>query len=323
MVREIVAIGRINVDVIMQVSKIPAKNEHVTSKKGLISFGGSASNFAAQTARLGVGTGIVGCVGDDLYGQQALKDLSNVGVDTSSVLVLDNQPTGIFFLAEQRNGDRVVVSEPGANRFLEKHVLDEEYLVKSTVVHLAGAFPMMASRIQEVSTANGMIFSFDPGRAASSLDFKPILRKTDLLFLNQGELRNYFKINPNEKALKAFAKTIPGIVVVKRGAKGAVATDGFEYCTSQIFDVHAVDTLGAGDAFAAGFITAWTRAERIEQALHVGNAVAALTITKKGAQKGQPTMDETARLLKKNGVSIDSVLRTFKPKKRRKGKGRR
>jgi ribokinase len=322
-VREIVVIGRINVDVVMQVGRIPAKNEHVTSKQGLISFGGSASNFAAQAARLGVRTGIVGCVGDDLYGQQALKDLSNAGVDTSSVLVLDNQPTGIFFLAEQKNGDRVVVSEPGANRFLEKHVLDEDLLAKSTVVHLAGAFPMMTSRIQEVSTANGMIFSFDPGRAAGSLDFKSILRRTDLLFLNQGELRKYFKINPNEKALKSLARTIPGIVVVKKGKRGAAATDGFEYCTSPVFDVPVVDTLGAGDAFAAGFVTAWTRSERIEQALHVGNAVAALTITKKGAQNGQPKMDETARLLKKNGVSIDSVLRTFKPKKRRKRKIRR
>ncbi|MFX0054466.1 MAG: carbohydrate kinase family protein [Promethearchaeota archaeon] len=321
--REIVVVGRINVDVIMEVGRIPAKNEHVTSRQGFISFGGSASNFATQAARLGVGTGIVGCVGDDFYGQQALKDLSNAGVDTSSVLVLDNQPTGIFFLAEQKNGDRVVISEPGANRFLEKHVLDEDLLIKSTVVHLAGAFPMLTSRIQEVSTANGMIFSFDPGRAAGSLDFKSVLRRTDLLFLNQGELRNYFKINPNEKALKAFAKTIPGIVIVKKGEKGAVATDGFEYCTSPVFDVPAVDTLGAGDAFAAGFVTAWTRSERIEQALHVANAVAALTITKKGAQNGQPTMDETARLLKKNRVAIDSVLRTFKPKKRRKGKGRR
>jgi ribokinase len=323
LVREIVAVGRINVDVIMRVSRIPAKNEHVTSRQGLISFGGSASNFAAQTARLGVGTGIVGCVGDDFYGQQALKDLSSAGVDTSSILVLDNQPTGIFFLAEQKNGDRVVVSEPGANRFLEKHVLDEDFLMKSTVVHLAGAFPMMTSRIQEVSTANGMIFSFDPGRAAGSLDFKSILRRTDLLFLNQGELRDYFKINPNEKALKALAKTIPGIVIVKKGEKGAVATDGFEYCSSPVFDVPAIDTLGAGDAFAAGFVTAWTRSERIEQALHVGNAVAALTITKAGAQNGQPTMDETAKLLKKNRVAIDSVLRTFKPKKRRKRKGRR
>ncbi|MFW9890131.1 MAG: carbohydrate kinase family protein [Candidatus Thorarchaeota archaeon] len=321
--REIVAVGRINVDVIMEVSSIPAKNEHITSKQSLISFGGSASNFASQTAKLGVGTGIIGCVGDDLYGQQALKALSNAGVDISSVLVLDNQPTGIFFLAEQRNGDRIVVSEPGANRFLEKHVLDEDLLMKSTVVHLAGGFPMMTSRIQEVTKANGMIFSLDPGRAASSLDFKSILRRTDLLFLNQRELQNYFKIGVTEKALKAFAKTIPGIVIIKKGVKGAVATDGFEYCASQVFDVPVVDTLGAGDAFAAGFVTAWTRSERIEQALHVGNAVAALTITKRGAQNGQPTMDETARLLKKNGVPIDSILRTFVTRKRRKGKSRK
>ena len=164
--------------------------------------------------------------------------------------------------------------------------------------------------------------SFDPGRAARALDFKSVLRRTDLLFINEGELRDYFKITPTEKALKTFAKTIPGIVVVKKGKKGSVATDGFEYCTSQVFDVTVVDTLGAGDAFAAGFVTAWTRSERIEQALHVGNAVAALTITKMGAQNGQPTLDETARLLKKHSVSIDSILRTFKSGKKKK-KGRK
>lgn len=322
MVREIVAIGRINIDIIMQVNRIPAKNEHVTSRSGFISSGGSASNFASQTARLGVGTGIIGCVGNDLYGQQALKELASAGVDTSAVLVLGNHPTGVFFLAEQRNKDRVVISEPGANRFLEKHVTEEEYITKSSVVHLAGSFPMMTERVQEMTTANGIVFSFDPGRAAQSLDFKSVLRRTDLLFLNQKELRDYFKITPTEKALKNFAKTIPGIVVVKKGNKGAIATDGFEYCTSQVFDVSVVDTLGAGDAFAAGFVTAWTRSERIEQALHVGNAVAALTITKKGAQNGQPTLDEAARLLKKHSVSIDSILRTFKSGKKKK-KGRK
>ena len=106
--------------------------------------------------------------------------------------------------------------------------------------------------------------------------------------------------------------------IVKRGKRGAVATDGFEYCTSQVFETPVVDTLGAGDAFAAGFVTAWTRSERIIQALHVGNAVASLTITKRGAQNGQPSLDSTSKLLKKNGVAIESILRTFRKGKRRK-----
>jgi ribokinase len=318
LVSEIVSIGKINMDVVMHVQKLPAKNEHMTPKSGHLSFGGSASNFAMQSARLGVPTGLISCVGDDLYGQIVIKELTETGVDVSQVLVLGNQPTGLFFLAEQPNGDRMVITEPGANRLLEKHVLDEELLARAAVVHMAGGFPMMTMRAMEAATLNGMIFSIDPGRAAGNLDFSKILPQTDLLFVNQEELKTYFKITSSEKNLKTFAKTFPGIVVVKRGKAGAIATDGFEYCTSEVFEVKAVDTLGAGDAFAAGFVTAWTRSENIEKALHVGNAVAALTITKKGAQNGQPTLKETSKLLRKNGVSIDAILRTFGERKRRK-----
>ncbi|NHJ12085.1 MAG: carbohydrate kinase family protein [Candidatus Thorarchaeota archaeon] len=318
MANEVVAIGKINMDVVMRVENLPGPNDHVTTDEGYISFGGSASNFATQSARLGVPTGLVSCIGNDVYGQLALKELAQAGVDTSQVLVLDQQPTGIFFLAEQRNGNRIVFTEPGANRFLEKHIFDEEAVAKAKIIHVAGGFPMMNARALQTATLNGMIFSLDPGRAAGNLDFSKTLSKTDLLFVNEIELKTYFNIPPTEKNLKAFAKTFPGIVIVKRGRKGAVATDGFEYCTSQVFDVKTVDTLGAGDAFAAGFVTAWTRSENIEKALHVGNAVAALTITKQGAQSGQPTLKEASKLLKDNGVAIDSILRTFGERKRRK-----
>ncbi|NHI83449.1 MAG: carbohydrate kinase family protein [Candidatus Thorarchaeota archaeon] len=318
MAGEVVVIGRINTDVVMRIESLPGPNDHFITDEGYISFGGSACNFATQSARLGVPTSLVSCIGNDLYGRLALKELSQIGIDTSQILVLDQQSTGIFFLAEQPNGTGFVFTEPGANRFLEKHIFDEEAIAKARIVHMAGGFPMMNGRALEVATLNGMIFSLDPGRVAGNLDFPKVLAKTDLFFVNEKELKTYFDTTPTEKSLKMFAKNFPGIVIVKRGKKGAIATDGFEYCTSQAFEVKAVDTLGAGDAFAAGFVTAWTRSENIEKALHVGNAVSALTITKQGAQNGQPTLKEVSKLLKDNGVSIDAILRTFGERKRRK-----
>jgi len=197
-------------------------------------------------------------------------------------------------------------------------VLDEDYIARANSVHVAGGFPMMTSRALKIASTNGMIFSFDPGHAADTVDFSKILPGTDLLFVNQYELKKYFNINPSEKALKTFAKGFPGMIIVKTGSKGAIATDGCEYHTSDIFEVPVVDTVGAGDAFAAGFLTAWTRSEKIEQALHFANAVAALKITKSGAQTG-PTLDQTASLLTKHGVSIEPILRSFG---KGKGKGR-
>lgn len=321
---EVVAIGRINVDIDMRVEKLPEANQHIISQAGRINFGGSAANFASQCAKLGIKTMLVSCVGDDDFGNLATKAITKAGVDTSCLLVLENQPTGIFVYTHDTSGNRIVVVEPGANRFLEKRVFEEDKLLDAQLVHIAGSFPMLTNQAAELTTSYGMILSLDPGRAGSNLDYARILKRTDLLFLNQTELKDYFKINPSESALRSFAKTFPGIVVIKMGEKGAIATDGFEYCTSDVFEVPVVDTLGAGDAFAAGFVTAWMRSERIEQALNVANAVAALTITQTGAQNGQPTLDEAARLLRRHRISIDSILKTFKARSRtRKSKNKK
>ncbi|MGD9395740.1 MAG: carbohydrate kinase family protein [Candidatus Thorarchaeota archaeon] len=319
---EVVAIGRINIDIDMKVETLPKANEHVICETGRIAFGGSAANFATQSARLGVKTMLVSCVGDDAYGQLAMKEIAKTGVDTSCLLVLEKQQTGIFVYAHASKGDRLVVVEPGANRFLEKRVFEEDKLLDAQVIHVAGSFPMLMDRVTDLTTSHGMILSFDPGRAGIELDYDKILKRTDLLFLNQKELKDYFKINPTESSLRAFAKTFPGIVVLKMGKKGAIATDGFEYCTSEVFEVPVVDTLGAGDSFAAGFVMAWMRSERIEQALNVANAVAALTITKEGAQNGQPSLDDAAKLLRRHRISIDSILKTFKRRSKPRAKPR-
>lgn len=307
----------------MRVKTLPKVNEHMICEEGRIAIGGSAANFATQSARLGSKTSLVSCLGDDAYGQLAMKEIANAGVETNCLLVLEKQPTGIFFYAHDSKDERIVVVEPGANRFLEKHLFEEDSLVDAQLVHVAGSFPMMIDRVADVTTTHGMILSLDPGRAAGNLDYEKILRRTDLLFVSQKELKDYFKITPTEKELRALAKTFPGIVVLKMGEKGAIATDGFEYCTSEVFEVPVVDTLGAGDSFAAGFVTAWMRSERIEQALNVANAVAALTITKAGTQNGQPTLDEVARLLRRHQISIDSILKTFRPKTRGKPRGKK
>ncbi len=298
----------------MNVKELPKPDEHVFSEQSSFTFGGSAANFAAQSARLGVKTGLISCVGDDLYGQLVLKNLQDIGIDTKSILILDNQPTGLFFLARTPSKKNVVFAEPGANRFLEKHILDDEYLQRARTIHIAGGYPMLMPRVIEYATTNGMVVSIDPGRASESVDFNEILRSIDLLFVNQYELKTYFGIEPVETQLRKFAKTFPGIVVVKMGEEGSIGTDGFDYLTSPIFEVPVADTLGAGDSFAAAFVTAWTRSENIEQALNFANATASQTVKVQGAQNGQPTLQVVASLLKEHDIDIHNILRTFRGK---------
>ena len=299
----------------MNVDKLPSANEHVFSKRSSFTFGGSAANFATQLAKLGVKTGLISCIGNDLYGQLILKNLQDTGVDTKAIMVLNNQPTGLFFLAHSPKEGDAVYAELGANKFLEKHILDEEYLARVRTLHIAGGFPNLISRAIDYATTNGMIVSADPGRAAAEVEFSKIIKKIDLLFVNQSELREYFGIEAKEKQLRDFAKTFPGILIVKMGEKGSIATDGFEYVNSSIFEVSVKDTLGAGDSFAAGFVTAWTRSENIEQALNFANATASQTIMHEGAQNGQPDLQAVARVLSKHSINIHDILKTFPRRK--------
>ncbi len=316
---EVLSIGRINVDVILRVERLPTNQQHLICREGYISPGGSAANFAAQSARLGVRTGLLACAGDDLQGYAILEHLAKSGVDIQQVLVLDRQPTGIFTYIYEHGGDNIVIVEPGANKYLEKQIIDERTIASNNVIHVAGVFPRIAKTVAEIAAVNGIVFSFDPGRAASADYLQSIVPRTDLLFLNENELRQYFGIEVAENELKRIAREFPGILIVKRGKEGAVATDGFDYVVSRAFDVQVMDTFGAGDAFAAGFVTAWSRKECLECALNVANAVAALKITQRGAQTGQPTLDELERFLTKQGISIREIansLRARQPTKR-------
>lgn len=324
MVGEVISVGRINIDIDLRMKKLPEPNDHTICDSGQVGFGGSASNFASQCARLGLKTSLFSCVGNDDYGSLALKEIGKRGVDTSNVMVLDNQPTGIFVMARDSTGDSFIMAEPGANRFVDKRVFEDDSIAEAQVMHIAGAFPMMIDRAMEFTSTYGMVLSLDPGRAAARLDYERILKNTDLLFVNEYELKEYFAITAKEHNLKKLAKTFPGVLVLKRGKMGAIATDGFEIVNSKIFEVEVADTMGAGDAFAGGFVTAWTRAEDIATALHFANAVAALTITSPGAQNGQPTLEETEKLLRQHGIRIGDIVKTFKKRSRsRRGKRRK
>jgi sugar/nucleoside kinase (ribokinase family) len=301
----------------MNVKKLSGANEHSFSEKSSFTFGGSAANFATQSTKLGVKTGLISCVGSDLYGQLIMKNLNDIGVDTKGVLILDNQPTGLFFLAHSPKEGDAVYAELGANKFLEKHILDEEYLARVRTLHIAGGFPNLIARAISLATTEGMIVSVDPGRAAADVDFSKILKNIDLLFVNQSELEGYFGIETKEKQLREMAKTFPGILIVKMGNKGSIATDGFEYVKSPIFEVPVIDTLGAGDSFAAGFVTAWTRSENIEQALNFANATASQTVMHEGSQNGQPDLQAVSRVLSKHSINIHDILKTFRRRQRR------
>ena len=126
-----------------------------------------------------------------------------------------------------------------------------------------------------------------------------MLKHVDVLFVNEREATALTRRTNKREALKALGRLVP-CAVVKRGPRGAIAIQNGEMVASSGFKVKTVDTTGAGDSFAAGFVSAYTRSAPLAECLRVANACGALSTRKLGGTPGQPTQAELQQFLKTN-----------------------
>jgi sugar/nucleoside kinase (ribokinase family) len=252
-----------------------------------LEIGGSGTIMACAAARLGVGTSLVACVGDDMMGRFMLDAVAGRGVDVSGCVVDPDVPTGLT-IALVRDGDRAILTAPGAIAALRADRVDPRTLRSARHLHIASYFlleglhPGLPDLVAEARRA-GATVSLDPQEDPSgSWDrgLRRLLPMLDIVFVNEAEAG-------------ALAAEGP-LVVVKRGASGASA-GGIDVAPPP---VDAVDATGAGDGFDAGFLTAWLAGEPLESALALGCACGALSTRALGGTAAQPTLAEARAALR-------------------------
>jgi len=264
--------GHVNWDVTLQVDALPNPDGEARIVDQCQSGGGSASNVAVLLAGLDVETTLLGSVGADEHGWLAARELQQAGVET--VLVESERATAVKYLVVDEDGEVMVLGNDGANEAFGAADLPPERFDDADRLHLTGQQPSTAAELARRATEADCPVSFDPGRRLDERAYEPVLARTDLLFLNEREA---------DLAAEAGLLSAVDRVVVKHGAGGAeVRADG-ETISHPGFAVDPVDTTGAGDAFAAGFIAARFRGDD-EYALAVGNACGALAARKTGAR---------------------------------------
>jgi sugar/nucleoside kinase (ribokinase family) len=244
--------------------------------------GGSSTIVAAGAARLGLPTSLVAAVGDDLFGRFMLDAMAERGVDTGGCVIRADVATGLT-VALTRGDDRAILTAPGAIATLRAEDVDGVRLRRATHLHVGSYFLLEDLRpglgeLVRMARAAGATVSLDPqGDPAGGWDggMRDLLPSIDVLFVNE-----------TEAAAIDGART--GLVVVKRGARGASA-GGVDVAPPA---VDAVDATGAGDSFDAGFLAAWLAGEPVEQALRLGCACGALSTRALGGTAAQPTLDE-------------------------------
>lgn len=271
----VVCAGHINWDVRLSVDRLPGPDDEAQVRERSASGGGSAANVAVCLSRLGVESRLFGSVGDDDSGQEALAGIRKAGVDPA-VAVIDDAETTTKYILIDDDGEIALLGTDGANEALGPSDVSPSLLEDADHVHLTGQRADTARRIADLANDRDIGVSFDPGRRLPDRDYADVLELTDLLFVTDREA-------------EAFDTPVPR-QVTKHGVDGATYEGPEGTYEHPGFGVESVvDTTGAGDAFAAGFLSEWLSGHDPEEALSVANACGALAATIYGPRPDLPS----------------------------------
>jgi len=282
---EIVTVGHAVYDIRNYVEEFPGADQTAAMRMHpKASGGGSAANVAVNLARLGHESGLVASLGNDRHGRFILSDLQRYGVDTSQVRVFPGMSGLSVIITDSKAEVRVIEDFGVADR---RRAISEGYVRGAKFLHLSGcAFHLLDSASRTAHKA-GIPISFDPGRAASRLGerrLSAILHRCDFLMINRKEL---FALTGSreESAAGALARKYGLVTVIKQGSRETIVNlKGEQSFSVDPFRVKAVDSLGAGDAFCAGFIAGVREKKSVFESVRFASAAAAAKVLRRGAQ---------------------------------------
>jgi len=254
--------------------------------------GGAAANVASWLSVSGTPTYLIARVGDDAAGQTVLAELDKYGVEHSQTMIPDVN-TGVVIVLVDALGERTMFPDSGANSGLS--LADLPPLDEITAVYLSG-YPLVNPKSREGALdilravkERGLSVIFDPSTVGVLLEVglsqvREWLALVDVVILNEEEAHFLSgKKNPIEAAAELLKST--PLVVIKRGGNGALAqARGSSVVQISAIEAVVVDTTGAGDAFAAGFILVWANGGELVDALNNGAALAAKCVAIRGAR---------------------------------------
>ena len=269
---------------------------------------GAESNTAIGLARLGHNTGWISRVGDDEFGQYILSFLRGECVDVSQVQRDQSAQTGIFF-KERRNADLTRVyyyRADSAASNLSPSDIDVTYFKGTQLVHITGITPAlsdsclkMTHHVLEVCASSNITVSFDPNirfKLWESSKAKQVLLElishTKIVLASQDEAIFLTDQPTARKAALSILDLGPKQVIIKLGPSGALGVSHEKVVHKPGIEVQAVETIGAGDAFNAGYLSGYLRGWDLEKSLYLGNILGGMATTVHGDVEGIPYWNE-------------------------------
>jgi sugar/nucleoside kinase (ribokinase family) len=282
-------VGELNLDLVLYglPGHFELDREYLASNLNL-TLGSSSAIFAHNFALLGNRVDFHAAVGNDPLGKLCLERLTESGVDISAVRKFPDKKTGLTVILPQPE-KRFILTYPGVMADMRFEDLDLKRILESRHLHLSSYFLQKALRprvpdlfrlAKEAGLSTSMDTNDDPDDRWER-DVLEVLPWVDTLLPNEDEACRLARMTDPMLALDFLATRVP-LVVMKRGEKGALARRGSELLEALPPRVVAVDTIGAGDSFDAGFLHKLIRGAKIEECLRYGNLTGALSTTRSG-----------------------------------------
>lgn len=303
----IAVVGSLNMDLVIRAPRQPFLGETLMGSSFGTAGGGKGANQALACARLGAQSCMVGCVGNDDFGNRLKATLTEAKVNCDHIELAKDTGTGVAVITVTDSGDNTIVLASGANAVPDSGLIERssEVFKKADAVLFQLEIPLSAVKAGLLKARTcGCKTVLTPAPAQELEDeLWPLI---DYLVLNETELAFYSsskRASSREEVVEAAsALRARGVanVVVTRGAQGGVIVtkqDCFDYSP---FEVEAVDTTGAGDAFCAALIVGLSEGMTLMQACRFASAAGALACTRIGAHPSLPWRHEVEELLEQN-----------------------
>ncbi|HEX9170729.1 MAG TPA: ribokinase [Roseiarcus sp.] len=293
-------VGSSNVDLVTYVDRMPVWGETIAAPRFEMSHGGKGANQAVAAAKLGAAAVMVSKVGDDMLGDGVLQNFERTGVGARHVDRVAGQSTGTAtILVDERSGDNCILIVKGANGDLAPEDVERagddlktcDLILTQLEVPLGTVYATLA-----FGKRHGVKTALNPAPAVRDLDIERF-RQASFLMPNETELAILTGLPVESEAeVAAAAQTLVrrGIeaVIVTLGARGSLLATGEGVRRIAPVKVEAVDTTGAGDAFIGSFARYLAAGFALDAALAQATRYAALSVTRRGAQKSYGTQAE-------------------------------
>lgn len=288
-------------DLSIDLAKMPVTGETILGRGIAYKAGGKGANQACAAGKLGGRVRMLGCVGQDEFGQKLVKSLSESGVETDYIKESRDLPTGTAVIYVDDNGDNSIVVIPGANMACDIEYLKEQdeqfhwcdYVVLQMEIPYEAVW-YSVKRAKEL----GKTVILNPAPAPDEIP-EEILSLVDYLTPNETEiiaLNGKSKDDIREGAEKLLSRGVSNVIATL-GDRGALLVNRYGETFYPARKVVSVDTTAAGDCFNGAMVAALAEGQSEAEAILFANIASSIAVTRKGAQESLPIREEVAVIM--------------------------